>query len=69
MISEKNELVSMQNELEELTNRVYENIRKLLDVKTKEEIVVDIDRIIDLEQQMLNLKQRSNNNEFRRIFR
>jgi len=35
MISEKNELVSMQNELEELTNRVYKNIRKLLDVKTK----------------------------------
>ena len=42
--------------MEELTNRVYENIRKLLDVKTKEKIVVDIDRIIDLEQQMLNLK-------------
>ena len=35
MISEKNELVSMQNEFEELTNRVYKNIRKLLDVKTK----------------------------------
>lgn len=56
MISEKNELVSMQNELEELTNRVYKNIRKLLDVKTKEEIVVDIDRILDLEKQILVLR-------------
>nr|DAZ53541.1 MAG TPA: hypothetical protein [Caudoviricetes sp.] len=56
MISEKNELVSMKNELDELTNKVSKNIRKLLDVKTKEKIVVDIDRIIDLEQQMLNLK-------------
>lgn len=56
MISEKNELVSMQNELKELTKRVYENIRKLLDVKTKEEIVVDIDRILDLEKQILVLR-------------
>ena len=56
MISEKNELVSMKNELDELTNKVSKNIRKLLDVKTKEKIVVDIDSIIDLEQQMLNLK-------------
>lgn len=36
MISEKNELVSMKNELDELTNKVSKNIRKLLDVKTKE---------------------------------
>lgn len=56
MISEKNELVSMKNELDELTNKVSKNIRKLLDEKLKEKIVVDIDRIIDLEQQMLNLK-------------
>ena len=41
-------MISEKNQLEELTNRVYENIRKLLDVKTKEEIVVDIDRILHL---------------------
>lgn len=44
------ELVSMQNELEELTNRVYENIRKLLDKREKEKIIVAIGRILDLEQ-------------------
>lgn len=56
MISEKNELVSMQNKLEELTMEVSKNIRKLLDEKLKEEIITAIGRILDLEQQILNLK-------------
>lgn len=56
MISEKNELVSMKNELDELTNKVSKNIRKLLDEKLKEEIITAIGRILDLEQQILNLK-------------
>ncbi len=56
MISEKNRIVSMQNELDELTNQVSKNIRKLLDEKSKEEIITAIGRILDLEQQILNLK-------------
>lgn len=56
MISEKNRIVSMQNELDELTNQVFKNIRKLLDEKSKEEIITAIGRILDLEQQILNLK-------------
>lgn len=56
MINEKNKLVSMQNELDALINQVSKNIRKLLDEKSKEEIISAIGRILDLEQQILNLK-------------
>ena len=56
MINEKNELVSMQNELDELTNRVSKNIRKLLDEREKEEILNIFENILDLEQQILVLR-------------
>lgn len=53
-IKEK-ELVSKQKELDILTNQVYKNIKKLLDVETREEILVDINKMLDLEQQILKL--------------
>ncbi|MBS5985246.1 hypothetical protein [Clostridium sp.] len=56
MISEKNELVSIQNELEQLTRLVSENIRKLLDEREKEEILNIFENILDLEQQILVLR-------------
>lgn len=56
MINEKNEIVSMQNELELLTNRVSKNIRKLLDEREKEEILNIFENILDLEQQILVLR-------------
>lgn len=56
MINEKNKLVSIQNELELLTNRVSENIRKLLDEREKEEILNIFENILDLEQQILVLR-------------
>lgn len=56
MINEKNELVSMQNELEQLTRLVSENIRKLLDEREKEEILNIFENILDLEQQILVLR-------------
>ena len=48
--------INQNNELDELINQVSKNIRKLLDEKSKEEIVVDIDRILDLEKQILVLR-------------
>lgn len=56
MISEKSELVSIQNELEQLTRLVSENIRKLLDEREKEEILNIFENILDLEQQILVLR-------------
>lgn len=56
MISEKNELVSMKNELEILTKQVSKNIRKLLDEREKEEILNIFENILDLEQQILVLR-------------
>lgn len=53
MINEKNEIVSMQNELELLTNLVSKNIRKLLDEREKEEILNIFENILELEQQIL----------------
>lgn len=56
MINEKNELISIQNELELLTKQVSKNIRKLLDEREKEEILNIFGNILNLEQQILVLR-------------
>ncbi|MDS0527064.1 hypothetical protein NNC19_15325 [Clostridium sp. SHJSY1] len=49
-------MINEKNELEELTSRVFENIRKLLDEREKEEILNIFGNILDLEQQILVLR-------------
>lgn len=56
MINEKNELISIQNELELLTKQVSKNIKKLLDESEKEEILNIFENILDLEQEILVLR-------------
>lgn len=53
---EEKELVSIQNELEQLTMEVSKNIRKLLDEREKEEILNIFENILGLEQQILVLR-------------
>ena len=56
MINEKNELISIQNELELLTKQVSKNIKKLLYESEKEEILNIFENILDLEQEILVLR-------------